>query len=293
MKANTALLKALFVLASAPLWAQQAPPTSPQTTPATPQSPSSQSPSAPENPATQSPAPQAAEAPAAPLSAVSGELVSKLDSSTAKAGDDVVIQTKSSVKTADGTEIPKGSKLKGHIIGVQASQSGTNSQVALKFDQIELKGGQTLPIQSQIQSISPAGSADASGGPSAAASSRMAGPGNSSAAGPSSAGVAPNRSSAGMGTSPQSGATPNAGGATGSAPTTAGAPPAGTVIAKSGQIAIATTAVPGVLLANNAPGEQDPRMARVSTVLLGAKKDIQLDGGTEMVVGIAPASGTR
>jgi hypothetical protein len=60
--------------------------------------------------------------------------VSKLDSKTAKTGDSVVVQTKSSAKTADGTEIPKGSKLVGHVIGAQPSGAGENSQVALLFD---------------------------------------------------------------------------------------------------------------------------------------------------------------
>lgn len=292
MKASATLVKALFVLASSPLWAQQPTPANPQTTPATPQSPAASQSPATQSPATSpTPATPSAAAPAVAMSPVSGELVSKLDSQTAKAGDDVVIQTKSSVKTSDGTEIPKGSKLKGHIVGVQASQGGTNSQVALKLDQIELAGGQTLPIQSQIQSIAPAGGADAAAGPSGGA----AGPGSSPAPGASTAGVTPNRSAGGVSGASQSAAAPGAGSAPNGAPAPGGVPPAGTVIAKSGQIAIQTTSVPGVLLANNAPGEQDPRMARVSTVLLGAKKDIQLDGGTEMVVGvgIAPAAGTR
>ena len=58
------------------------------------------------------------------MSPVSGELMSKLDSKTAKAGDSVVIQTKSSAKTADGTEIPKGSKLVGHVLVVHAERGG-------------------------------------------------------------------------------------------------------------------------------------------------------------------------
>jgi hypothetical protein len=62
-------------------------------------------------------------------------------------------------------------------------------------------------------------------------------------------------------------------------------------VAKTGNIAIRTTSVPGVLLANNAPGQQDPRMAQVSSILLGAKQDIQLDGGTQMVLGVASAGG--
>ena len=70
-----------------------------------------------------------------------------------------------------------------------------------------------------------------------------------------------------------------------------GSPVAGTVVAKTGQIAISTTSIPGVLLANNAPGQQDPRMARASSILLGAKQDIQLDSGTQMVVGVSAAGG--
>jgi hypothetical protein len=46
-----------------------------------------------------------------------------------------------------------------------------------------------------------------------------------------------------------------------------------------------------VLLANNAPGQQDPRLARVSSILLGARRDIQLDSGTKMVVGVAAMGG--
>ena len=57
---------------------------------------------------------------------------------------------------------------------------------------------------------------------------------------------------------------------------------------KNGQIAISTTSIPGVLVANNAPGQQDPRMAEASSILLGARQDIDLDGGTVIVVGVAP-----
>ena len=71
------------------------------------------------------------------------------------------------------------------------------------------------------------------------------------------------------------------------------APAAGTVVARTGNIAIATTSVPGVLLANNAPGQQDPRMAQASSILLGAKQDIQLDGGTQMVLGVAATAEER
>jgi hypothetical protein len=210
------------------------------------------------------------------MSPVNAELVSKLDSKTAKTGDSVVVQTKASIKTADGTEIPKGSKLVGHVLAAKPSGAGENSQVALQFDHFELKGGQNLPVHSQIQSISPAGSAASASGPGA-----VSGPPASASPNPSSNGA--------NGGSRASGAPQGTGAEPGAAAGNAAAP--GTVVARTGNIAIATTSVPGVLLANNAPGQQDPRMAQASSILLGAKQDIQLDGGTQMVLGVAAAGG--
>jgi hypothetical protein len=212
------------------------------------------------------------------MSPVNGELVSKLDSKTAKTGDSVVVQTKSSAKTAEGTEIPKGSKLVGHVMGVHPSGAGENSQMALQFDHIELKGGQSVPVHSQIQSIAPAGGAAPTSASGAMSGSPPAGSSNPSA---SAANGGTGTSSAPQGTSSD----------TGAAPAGNSGPAAGTVVAKTGNIAIRTTSVPGVLLANNAPGQQDPRMAQVSSILLGAKQDIQLDGGTQMVLGVSAAGG--
>ncbi len=268
MKTCAALGTSLIALASFTLWAQQSPPAANQpNSPATQQGPSSteQAP-----PVSSSANPQT---PTADMSPVNGELVNKLDSKTAKSGDSVVVQTKTPVKTAGGTEIPKGSKLVGHVVAAQPSQTGQNSQVVLQFDRVELKGGKTVPIHSQIQSISPAAGAASASGPNA-----TAGPGPSGAAngGNSASGAAQDTS----GASGPSGAN--------------GGPPAGTLVAKTGQIAIRTTSIPGVLVANNAPGEQDPRMTDVSSILLGARSDIELDGGTLIVVGVSPTeAGTQ
>ena len=87
---------------------------------------------------------------------VKSELVSKLDSKTAKAGDSVVVKTKEPVKTADGIVIPKGSKLVGRVTTVQSHSHGSkNSAVAICFDHAELKGGKTMPIESVIKSVAP------------------------------------------------------------------------------------------------------------------------------------------
>jgi hypothetical protein len=271
MKTGTALATTLFALASFSLLAQQPPPASQPNTPATQQNPPSTEPASP-NSSVASP-----EATAIEMSPVNGELVSKLDSKTAKTGDSVVVQIKASVKTADGTEIPKGSKLVGHVLAAKPSAGGDNSQVALQFDHFELKGGQKLPVHSQIQSIAPAGGAASTSGPGAMSSPTTGGSSNPNTSGTNGGSRA---------SGPPQGTGADSGPATGN-----GAPAAGTVVARTGSIAIATTSVPGVLLANNTPGQQDPRMAQASSILLGAKQDIQLDGGTQMVLGVSGAGG--
>jgi hypothetical protein len=58
----------------------------------------------------------------------------------------------------------------------------------------------------------------------------------------------------------------------------------GTVVARKGNIAIKTTAIPGVLLVGNANGQP---FSNASGALLGAQQDVQLNDGTVMVVAIA------
>jgi len=290
MKTGTVLV-ATLALASFPLVAQQSAPDN------TPSSPPAMQPNSPAGQQSTSPAAeperadQASAAPAtggvsapADLRAVKGELVSKLDTKTAKTGDDVVVQTKAAVKTADGTEIPKGSKLVGHVLAVQASAANQNSQVVLLLDHAELKGGQSVPIQSQIQSIGE-GAGDSAASDSAAMSEPSAPNASSGANGtPGSA-----NSAAASSSTPASPATTATRPATASPSATTG-PAAGTVVARTGNIAIRATSIPGVLLANNEPGQRDPRMAQASSILLGAQKDVELSSGTPVVVGVSAAA---
>lgn len=277
MKLAPTLAGTTFVLLALPLLAQQNGAAA-QPEPAVPPAPTqaaTQSATPPQAPA-QSTA--AATAPA-DMRPVNGELVGKFDSKTAKAGDSVVVKVTSTTKTSDGTEIPKGSKLMGHVTAVKPhGQGNPNSQVVLDFDQAELKGGQTLPIRSEIQSLSPAGGSqtpDSSSMPmESAPSTPSAGAGAPGGGGSMSGGAqaqAPSQPSPSM-SSP-------AATSTGPAP--------GTVVARTGKIQICTTAIPGVLLAENEPGMQDPRLARSSGILLGAQRDIHLDGGTRVVMKVA------
>ena len=215
------------------------------------------------------------------LRPVQGELESKLDTKNAKAGDSVVVKTTEKATTADGIEIPKGSKILGHVTDVEAKgKSSENSRVTIQFDQAELKGGQNLSIKSVLQSVAPASGHDpdiASSGLAGSAAGGPAATGSMNAGGPA----------AGSSTGERTAQAPTSGGpASDSAQTSqsGAAPAAGTVVARNGNVAIRTTAIPGVLLANNADGQP---FSNASGALLGAKCDVHLDSGTHVVVALA------
>lgn len=223
------------------------------------------------------------------LQPVTGELVSKLDSKSAKQGDSVIVKTSENVRIPDGTEIPKGSKLVGHITNVQPRADGKeNSQIAIQFDRAELKGGQTVPIESVIQSISPSagdpmnnnGNNDVvpmASSPSAASAGSMPGGANPPSSN-SSANQNMNNERPGLAsnTTAQPGVT--------SQNTNSSAPAPGSIVARNGNVAIRTTAIPGVLLANNINGQP---FSNASGMLVGARRDVKLDSGTHMVVAVA------
>ena len=219
------------------------------------------------------------------LKPVKGELVSKLDSKKAKVGDSVVVKTDEKLTAADGTEIPKGSKLIGHVALVHPHSKDTqNSQMALLFDQAQLKNGQSMPIKSTIEAVSPA---EASGGAGAADqfAAVPAGPtgGGSTGGGGAMSGGGKTSGSSAAPTPPpsptatQSTAGPDQGNGRSNAPV------AGKVVSGSGANAIRTTDIPNIFLASSAGGP-------VSGTLFSANSDVHLDGGTRMVLDIAPTA---
>ncbi len=233
------------------------------------------------------PAPSTANAPEvtnAELRPVNGELVSKLDTKNAKNGDQVVVKTTEKATFADGVVIPKGSKIMGHVTDVQAhDQTNPNSKVAIQFDQAELKGGQTMPIKSVLQSVEPATGADTGQANPFGTGSAPSAPPTSSAP---SAGSTSSPSGAASAQPMQQNSAPAAAGP-GSGPAPSGYPAAGTVVAHQGNIDIKTTAIPGVLIAGNANGQP---FANASGALLGARQNIHLDGGTKVTLAVADSN---
>jgi hypothetical protein len=278
MKAAIVVAVALAAFSSFPSTAQQQQQLQTQSAPATGQ---------------QDPAGSQPSAGAAQLQAVTGELVDKLDSKSAKQGDSVVVKTKEDLKFPGGADLPKGSKLVGHVTNVQAVADGKeNSQIAIQFDHAELKGGQNMAIESVIKSLSPAasyGSAAENAVPGSYGTSPQGAPSATAPSTPgmngSSSNTANNRAGLASNTTSQPGQ-PGATSQTTNQTANGGMPEPGSIVARSGNVAIRATAIPGVLLANDINGLP---FTNASGMLLGARRDIHLDGGTQMVVAIAAA----
>ena len=264
---------------------------------------------------------------------VNGELQGKLDAKSAKPGDQVIVKTMEKTTTADGTEIPKGSRLVGHVTQVQAHEKGqAESQMGIAFDHAELKGGRSIPIHSMIQSVNPPASAmmassmgagdsmdgGMGGGSMGMAGGGMGGGGRAVASGGGGlvggggmaggraaggggglvggggggglvGGTVSNVSSAGGHVGSDVGST--AGGALGATGHMAGNA-TGTVggaggnlsgaPGTTGALAAHATGVPGVMLRGDATGS-------ASGMLSATNKNVHLDSGTQMVLGIAAA----
>jgi len=83
-------------------------------------------------------------------------LMGSLDSKSAKVGKEVELRTKEPMVTADGTGIPKGTRILGRITAVEVhSKENADALVTIAFDHAELKGGQAVPIRSEIRWIEP------------------------------------------------------------------------------------------------------------------------------------------
>jgi len=226
---------------------------------------------------------------------VTGELEGKLDSKSAKTGDPVVLKTSQKMKTADGTVIPKGSRLIGHVTEVQAHEKGhAESHMGLEFDRAELKGGQGMAIHSIIESVVPGGSAmaegsmgneDAFSAPLGGGGAAVGGGGHAGGGGllggtSGGAAMATGQVGSSLG-SAAGGAMQTTGNLSGEA-TGSVAHGVGSAASGAGSLGGRTTGIPGVMLSGEAAGS-------ASGMLTAANRNIHLDSGTQMVLGIAAA----
>lgn len=246
------------------------------------------------------------------MSPVTGELDGKLDSKTARVGDRVVLKSLDKVQISDGTVIPRGSRLVGHVTEVQAYDPvhGT-ARIAIAFDHAELKNGQSIAIYTLIGGLVPSGGAitdlqsresredDGSGGGmmgmpvpvGSVTNNGKAPPNGYGGGGPGVATSQIDRASdnavgdwrkdqANQNSTPGStpGSTAGAAGNTTAQPSGRLSNPTGAHAVAAARAVPRTTQIPGVLLAGNSSS---------SGVLLSLIRNIQFESGTEIQLGVA------
>jgi hypothetical protein len=79
-----------------------------------------------------------------------------LDSSKLKVGDTVELETAGSFKLPEGTLVPKGSKLTGHVTAATARSKGdTTSQLTVSFDKLNVADGKQISVKGMVQAVFP------------------------------------------------------------------------------------------------------------------------------------------
>jgi hypothetical protein len=76
-----------------------------------------------------------------------------LDAKKAKAGDAFTAKTVSATTLNDGTNVPAGSILEGHVDSVTPSDHKSDSMIVLTIDKVQVKGGKEVPVKATIVSV--------------------------------------------------------------------------------------------------------------------------------------------
>ena len=96
---------------------------------------------------------------------IGGTLAASLDSKKKKPGEEVVVKTIGDVHLSDGTVIPRGAKVIGHVTEAKARAGGDpQSSLGIAFDKVELKDGKTLAIAAVIRAVGPPNESQGGGG---------------------------------------------------------------------------------------------------------------------------------
>ncbi|MCU1223103.1 MAG: hypothetical protein JWQ42_1196 [Edaphobacter sp.] len=107
---------------------------------------------------------------------VSAELTKRIDTKNAKVGDEVNAKTTSTANLADGTNLPKGTKLVGKVTDVRAKSSADKtSHLAFALDRAVLRDGREIPVRAVLTSVTGPAMASASAADDMAMSSTAGG----------------------------------------------------------------------------------------------------------------------
>ena len=220
---------------------------------------------------------------------ISAKLIGPLDAKKNRPGDTVNAQITAPVQQNGQALLPKGTKLIGRVIEVEArTQSQAQSALGLVFDQAVLRNGQTVPVQLGIQALGvPQAALQASGADSGFAAG-AGGPIAANAAG-------------------RTGGNSLIGGTTQLASSTVGATTAGVAGASNtatGTISSTAKSAPGSIgqvggitssgnLASNSRGvfglqglslSSSAASATQGSMIVSATRNVHLDSGTQMLL---------
>ena len=85
---------------------------------------------------------------------VTAMIVKTIDAKKNKAGDPVLAKVTDGGNLSDGTKVPSGSILMGHINSVAASEKKGDSTLVLTFDKVSIKGGNEVPVKAVVVRVS-------------------------------------------------------------------------------------------------------------------------------------------
>ncbi len=88
------------------------------------------------------------------LTAVQVEMASKVDTKNAAVGQEFSARTLQEARLADGTVLPRGTKLVGHVLQVRAGGPEASAVLTLAFDHAEV-AGKSVPVRSVIRAVAP------------------------------------------------------------------------------------------------------------------------------------------
>src|SRR6516164_3803795 len=89
------------------------------------------------------------------MTSIKAEVTTRLDTKSAAVGQALSLKTDAPATLADGTVIPEGTKLTGHVVGVRAKTDDTpgGSMVVVIFDNAEMKGGKVVPVRVMLKTV--------------------------------------------------------------------------------------------------------------------------------------------
>jgi hypothetical protein len=253
-------------------------------------------------------------------STMNAALVRPLDAKKNKPGDPVTARTTQSSQSPDGTTLPKGTELVGHVTQAQArSKNQAESDLGIVFDKAVLKNGREVPMNATIQAMAAAqntasltgdpddvglsggpmagggvaatrsGVAGGGGGTGAAHGGTVGGGGALSAVGGAASGAG---GTVGAATAPVANVGSSVGGTVGSTANVAGGASRGAVggLNAAGQLASNSQGIfnmQGLNLTSSATN------ATQGSLITSRSRNVHLDGGTQLLLSAAGGAQTQ